>query len=152
MIVHQVRIGESVTGPGHEGQKSPGKEHLIYVSSSVSDLKYRDLLVNFRHRWELYIHGSLEFSTCDRQDLLLEQWRQAAEKKIVQAGGVMIVVSENTVEDEGVVWEANCAILYRIPMVGVDIRKDTQSKIPEPLVGRLTRYGWEWFAMFINTL
>ncbi len=147
MIVHQVKIGES-QAVNNEGQR----QRTIYVASGEADLKYRDLLVHCRHRWELYVNGYLDFSICDRSGLEPEQWQRLIAGKITEADGVMMLVSENTVKDEGALWEIDCAIAHQIPIVGVDIRKKYDGEIPKKLAGKMTRYGWEWFAQFINNL
>jgi hypothetical protein len=64
----------------------------------------------------------------------------------------MIIVSEHTASDSGAIWEIDCALSNTVPIVGVDIRKDADSKIPKQLIGKMTRYGWEWFADFIDGL
>lgn len=147
MIVHQVKIGEQ-----KPDKRLPLKNRIIYVTSAVTDLKYRDMLVYFRHRWEFYIHGSLEFTTCDRTDSGIDHWKQTAERKICESDGVLMLVSENTVKDIHAVWEIDTALAHHVPIVGVDIRNRFEGDIPAGLVGRMTRYGWEWFAQFINSI
>lgn len=147
MIVHQVKIGKQKTD--HNLQK---KHRKIYVGSAISDLKYRDMLVYCRHRWEFYINGTIDFTTCDRSGFELRQWKQIADKKIREANGVFMLVSENTIKDEGSVWEIDIAFAHNVPIVGVDIRNRFEGELPEKLVGKMTRYGWEWFAKFINNI
>jgi len=62
------------------------------------------MLVYFRHRWEFYINGTLDFTTCDRIGFEPRQWKQIAEKEIREADGVFMLVSGNTIKDEGAVW------------------------------------------------
>ena len=147
MIVHQVKIGKQKIVPNLIKQHKK-----IYVGCACADLKYRDMLVYFRHRWEFYINGTLDFTTCDRTGFEPEQWKQEAEKKICAADGVFMLVSKNTVTDENAVWEIDIAIAHKIPIVGVDIRNRFKGELPEKLVGKMTRYGWEWFAKFINNI
>lgn len=147
MIVHQVKIGV-----GKPEASRSGKNRKIYVGSASADLKYRDMLVHGRHRWEFYINGSLEFTTCNRIGFEPGQWLKNAEKKITEADGVFMLVSENTVMDKDAMWEIDTAFAHNIPITGVDIRKRYEGELPEKLVGKMTRYGWEWFAEFINNL
>ncbi len=147
MIVHEVKIGKPSTK-----FKLTNKHRVVYVSSATSDLKYRDMLVYGRHRWELYTNGSLDFTTCDRNNLEVEQWKQKVEEKITHADGVMMLVSENTIKDENALWQIDCALENKIPIVGVDVRNRLEGEIPTKLIGKMTRYGWEWFTEFINDL
>jgi len=147
MIVHEVKSGKSNT------DKNIQRRHkTIYVGSAKADLKYRDMLVYFRHRLEFYINGTLDFTTCDRNGLKTDQWKQIAQKKIIESDGVMIIVTENTALDDAAAWEIEAALYNNVPIVGIDIRSKSEGKIPEKLVGKMTRYGWEWFAKFINGL
>jgi len=148
MIVHEVKIGRSKAADQH----LQGRHKTIYVSSAKADLKYRDMLLYFRHRLEFYLEGTLDFITCDHNKSKPEQWEQTAEKKIINSDGVIMLVSENTVLDEAADWEIECALSNDVPIAGVDIRNKFEGKIPEKLVGKMTRYGWEWFATFIDGL
>lgn len=145
MIVHQVKIGEP-----KKDRVIQGRHKTIYVGSSKNDIKYRDMLVNFRQRWEFYLKGTLDFSTCDYDDLKPDQWKWIAEKKIYESDGMMMIVTTNTADDGAAAWEIDCALSHNVPIVGVDIRYKFEGKIPEKLVGKMTRYGWEWFAEFID--
>ena len=147
MIVHEVKIGKTFNT-----STDTQKHRVVYVCSADSDLKYRDMLVYGRHRWELYTNGSLDFSTCDRVNLTEEKWKQGVIEKISNADGVMILVSENTATDGNALWQIDCALSNKVPIVGVDIRDRFEGEIPKKLQGRMTRYGWEWFAEFINRL
>jgi hypothetical protein len=147
MLVHNVKTGKRT-----KKQVSKGEHKKIYVGCAESDIRYRDMLVNFRQRWGFYTNNTFDFLTSDRNGLETDQWEQMVEKTIRESNGVMIVVSEDTSLDSGAIWEIDCALSNAVPIVGVDIRKDPDGTIPEKLVGKMTRYGWEWFAEFIDGL
>jgi hypothetical protein len=147
MIIHNVIIGKRT-----KDQSSQGKHKKIYVGCAESDIRYRDMMVNFKQRWGFYTNNTFDFLTCDRSGLESDQWKQIVEKKIRKSDGVMIMVSEHTALDSDATWEIDCALSNTVPIVGVDIRKDPDGNIPKKLVGKMTRYGWEWFAEFIDGL
>ncbi|MBT3486078.1 hypothetical protein [Desulfobacula sp.] len=64
----------------------------------------------------------------------------------------MFIISADTEIDPIAIWEIDCAISKGIPITGVDVGKNPEGTIPEKLIGKMTKYGWEWFAMFINQL
>ena len=82
MIVHNARVGENTSEnlPIRENKK-------IYVGSAESDIRYKEMLVNGRHRWELYSKPSIDFSTFDRKEMELSQCKPILEKKIKSADG-----------------------------------------------------------------
>ena len=147
MIVHEVKIAKPETG-----RHIRGRHKTIYVGSAKADLKYRDMIVYGRQRWEFYTNGTLDFTTCDHNGLKPYQYKQTAERKIIESDGVMMVVSKNTVLDDFAVWEIDFALYKNVPIVGIDVRFKSEGKIPPQLVGKMTKYGWEWFAGFINKL
>jgi hypothetical protein len=147
MIVHNVTIGKQT-----KDQSPQGERKKIYVGCAESDIRYRDMMVNFRQRWSFYTNSSFDFFTSDRSGSELHAWKQIVEETIRESDGVMIIVSERTASDSDAIWEIDCALSNSIPIVGVDIRKDPDSNIPKKLVGKMTRYGWEWFAEFIDGL
>jgi hypothetical protein len=108
------------------------------------------MMVNSKQRWGFYADNTFDFLTSERSKSQSEQWKQIVEGKIRKSDGIMILVSEHTGKDSGATWEIECALSNTVPIVGVDIRKDPDSNIPRKLVGKMTRYGWEWFAEFID--
>lgn len=126
MIVHEVKIGKP-----SDQFKLTDKHRTVYVCSAGSDLKYRNMLVFGRHRWELYTNGSLDFTTCDRDGMTEKYWKQKLKEKIIHADGVMILVSENTVMDENALRQIDCAIYNKVPIVGVDIRNRFEERYPK---------------------
>lgn len=110
------------------------------------------MLVNFRQRWEFYTNPTIDFLTFDRGGPQEEEQSRAQEKMIRESDGVIFIVSADTALDSRAVREIDCAVSNNIPIVGVDIGKNPKGHIPEKLVGKMTKYGWEWFADFINSL
>jgi len=110
------------------------------------------MMINFRQRWEFYTHNTFDFFTSDRSGLKNGQWKEMVEKTISESDGVMIMVSQHTAMDSGAAWEIECALANNVSVVGVDIRKKSEGHIPKGLEGKMTRYGWEWFAAFIDEL
>jgi hypothetical protein len=147
MIVHEVKIGKQKSGPA-----AKGGHKRIYVGCAESDIRYRDMLVNFRQRWGFYTKQTIDFLTFDRNKSKTNQHNQLVEKIICKSDGVMTIVSSRTVMDPLSIWEIDCAVSNKVPIVGVDVGQNPGGNIPEKLVGKMTRYGWEWFATFINGL
>ncbi|MBU3952945.1 MAG: TIR domain-containing protein [Proteobacteria bacterium] len=147
MIVHEVKIGKPAPN-----RIAKGEHKKIFVGCAEPDIRYRDMLVNFRQRWEFYTKNTINFLTFDRNDLEPSQWKHAVEKIIRESDGVMVIVSKHTKSDFLANWEIDCALSNTIPIVGVDIGKNPEGIIPKKLVGKMTRYGWEWFARFFDGL
>jgi hypothetical protein len=80
------------------------------------------------------------------------QCKPIVEKAIRRIDGVMITVSAQTSTDPLALWEIDCAVTNSIPIVGIDIRKRSEGNIPRDLRGKMTKFGWEWFAKFFNGL
>ena len=147
MIVHNVVVGKNTS------EHLSVREHkTIYVGCAKSDIRYRDMLVNGRHRWELYSKPTIEFLTFDRKEMELTQCKPIVEKEIRGADGVMIIVTDQTSSDPLALWEIDCAVSNGIPMVGVDVGKNPHAVIPRGIQGKMTKFGWEWFAEFFNRL
>lgn len=147
MIVHNVKTGKQISV--HISDRENKK---IYVGCAESDIRYRDLLVYGRHRWELYSNPTIDFLTLDRKEMELVEYKPIVEKAIQRVDGVMIIVSAQTSKDPLALWEINCSMSNSIPVVGVDIRRNSEGNIPTNLAGKMTKYGWEWFAAFFNGL
>lgn len=147
MIVHNVVIGKQTS------EQVTAREHKkIYVGCTESNIRYRDMFVNFKHRWELYSKPTIDFLTFDRNGMEIPQCKPIVEKAIMGVDGVMIIVSAQTLTDPLSLWGIDCAVSNNIPIVGIDIGKHSDDAIPKKLAGKMTKYGWEWFAEFINAL
>ena len=131
MIVHQPKIGERKI---HQIVKEEHKK--VFVGCAESDIRYRDMLVDFRQRWEFYTKNTIDFLTFDRNELESDQWKGIVEKSIRSSDGVMVIVSERTALDSLANWEIDCALSNGVPIVGVDIGKNPEGNIPKRLVGR----------------
>ena len=147
MIVHTVRIGSQTSE-----DVSERTHKKIYVGAAETDIQYRDMLVYGRHRWELYSKSAIDFVTVDRKEMNWVQYRSIVEEVIKKADGVMFIVSEHTSNDSNAIWEIECVQANNIPIVGVDVRRTSEGTLPPHLVGRMMKYGWEWFAEFFDGL
>ncbi len=91
MIVHNVKIVEKAS------EQSPKREHRrIYVGCAESDIRYRDMLVNGRHRWEFYSKPTIDFITLDRNEVELVNHKPIIDNTIRSVDGVMIIVTNQT--------------------------------------------------------
>jgi hypothetical protein len=145
MIVHRVTIAKPT-----RNQNVRAEYKKIYVGCADADIRYRDMMVSFKQRWETYTNSKFDFLSCDRSGLESGQWKPAIENLIRGSSGVMILVSEHTALDTVAQWEIDCAVSNNVSIVGVDIRKNPEANIPKKLAEKMTRYGWEWFAEFID--
>ena len=76
MIVHKV-IKEK--GPQKD---SPPEHKRTYLGCAASDIRYRDMMTNFRQRWEFYTHNTFDFITSDMEDLDFIEWKRVVENAI----------------------------------------------------------------------
>lgn len=74
----------------------------------------------------------------------LVQYKPIVETAIRGVDGVMIIVSAQTSKSPLALWEINCSLSNNIPIVGVDIRRNSEDIIPTNLVGK----GYPPFSAF----
>lgn len=147
MIVHQVTVRKRSESLG------PAGEHKrIYVGCAAPDVRYRDMVIHFRHRVGMYTKNTFEYITEDRGGVEFDRWKQRVAEQISQSDGMMMVVGEHTENDTGAEWEIECALTNGVPVVGIEVRKTPGGVVPKQLEGRMTRFGWEWFVEFIDGL
>ena len=147
MIVHNVRTGRQ------ESKQTLRRDHKkIFVGCAEPDLRYRDLLIYGKHRWELYSNPTIEFSSFDCEGLGLNQCKLMVEQIMREIDGVMIIVSTHTSTDPLALYQIDCSIANDIPVVGVDVRFKFEGDMPQNLAGKMIKFGWEWFVQFFNRL
>ena len=125
-------------------------EKKTFISFSMKDRGLRDLFVGQLK------HPDVDYKFNDRsvKKPWEKAWKTQCRNRIKKCDGVIILVTKNTVEAKGVLWEANCALEEGIPtriLYGVKANKPRQ--LPEQLK-KIPVLKWkrDVLAKFIGTL
>jgi hypothetical protein len=123
---------------------SAGAKYLsrkkVFISFAIEDVKIRDLLVGQSKNKKT----PFEFTDMSVKEPWDEAWKTQCKERIKRCRGVIVLVSKNTLNADGVHWEIKCARELGLPVKAIYAYKDSKGcSIPEELEGQHI-YKWSW--------
>ena len=111
----------------------------VFISFAVEDKKVRDFLVGqSRNR-----KTPFEFTDRSVKTPYKNAWKTQCRERIKDCHGVIVLVSENIYEADGVHWEVKCAKEEGLPIRAIYAYKDAKGcRVPDVLKGR---HIYKWF-------
>ena len=122
----------------------------IFISFAIEDANLRDLLVgqskNDKCPFEFY-----DMSVKEPWD---SEWKKKCRTKIKGCDGLIAIVTKNTKNASGQLWEISCAKEEKIPCKGIYCYSDDKpSSLPTELQGiSVSEWKWDTIKKWINTL
>jgi hypothetical protein len=112
----------------------------IFISFAIEDAKYRDFLVGQAKNE----HSPFEFVDMSVKEPWYESWKTNCRTKIKGCDGVIALVSKNSKNANGQLWEVKCSKEERKPTRGFYINSDDKpSNLPTEFDG-ISVYNWTW--------
>lgn len=124
------------------------KTKRVFISFAVEDCAYRNLLVgqakNSKTPFEFQ-----DFSVKEPWDA---KWKTNCRTKIKGCDGVIALISKNTAQANGQLWEIQCAYEENIPTMLVWVNGE-RPKVPALIDGkRINVWNWDNLEAFIDKL
>jgi hypothetical protein len=122
----------------------------VFISFAMEDKKYRDFLVG-QARNE---HSPFEFVDMSVKEPWDERWKTQCRSKIKGCDGVIALVSQNTKNADGQLWEISCAKQEQIRIRGIYTNADDKpTNLPAELSGVVVNiWTWSNIKTFIDSL
>ncbi|NJL70992.1 MAG: hypothetical protein HC888_04920 [Candidatus Competibacteraceae bacterium] len=122
----------------------------VFISFAVEDAKYRDLLVG-QAKNENSPFDFVDMSVKEPWD---EKWRTQCRTKIKGCDGMIALVSKNTKNATGQLWEVNCSKEEKVPVRGIYTNADDKpSSLPKEFDGvKVVNWTWDNIKNFIDSL
>jgi hypothetical protein len=124
--------------------------HRIFISFAIEDVRVRDLLVGQAKNE----HSPFEFVDMSVKKPWDSQWKTNCRTKIKGCDGMLIIVTKNTKDAEGQLWEIECAKDEDVPRRGIwASSNDRPSVLPNELTGvRIMDWTWANISQWLDTL
>lgn len=122
----------------------------VFISFAIEDKELRDLLVGQSRNK----NSPFEFVDMSVKKPWDSAWKTKCRTRIKGCDGVLVIVTNNTKNADGQLWEVNCAKEERIARRGVWGYKDYKPiNLPKELEGvRIVNWSWDNIANWIKTL
>lgn len=120
----------------------------IFVSFAIEDVRYRDFLVGQSKKEE----SPFEFVDMSVKEPWKSDWKEKCRSKIIGCDGVIGLISKNTPNASGELFELECAYDEDIPVMLMYINDD-RPRLPSFLNNkRVNLWSWSNLKSFINNL
>jgi hypothetical protein len=126
------------------------RNNRIFISFAIEDAFYRNGLVN-QARDE---RTPFEFVDMSVKTPWEDSWKTRCRTKIKGCDGVIALISRNTENASGALWEIRCAAEEGVPMIGVHIHREWNKRYTPPELNGCPIIDWTWegITRFINNL
>lgn len=115
-------------------------KNRIFISFAKEDIHLRDLLVGQAKNDK----SPFEFVDMSVKEPWDSMWKTNCRRKIKGCDGVLIIITNNTKNADGALWEVNCAEEEYIPTYGIWGTHDNHPcRLPEEL-DSVTIVAWKW--------
>jgi MTH538 TIR-like domain (DUF1863) len=80
------------------------------------------------------------------------EWKERVRTRVRRSDGVIALISSNTPNADGQLWEITCAVEEEKPLLGIWIESGYRTKPAEMGTARCVGWTWETVAAFIDSL
>lgn len=126
------------------------RKNRIFISFAIEDAWFRTALVA-QARNE---RSPFEFVDMSVKEPWDNSWKTKCRTKIKSCDGMIALVSKNTRNADGALWEVKCAKEEKIPVKGIYVKADDKpASLPAEFAGvSVVEWTWANIAAFINRL
>ena len=119
----------------------------IFISFAIEDVRYRDFLVGQSKNEK----SPFEFVDMSVKEPWRSDWKEKCRTKIVGCDGVIGLISKNTPNASGEIFELQCAYESGISVMLMYINDD-RPYVPLLLNRKINIWSWSNIKSFINSI
>ena len=121
------------------------RKKIIFIAFAIEDEKQRDLLKG----QSLNTNCPFEYIDMSVKEAYDSEWKKRVKTRIRRSDGVIVLVSENSLNSSGQKWEISCSQQEKKKILGIWAYKDDRTNIP----GVNTKvWTWDNIREFIDSL
>ncbi len=122
----------------------------VFIAFPEQDSTLRDLLVGQSKN----TNSPFDFTDMSVHEPWSSEWKTKCRTKIKGCDGLMAIVTKNTYNADGQIWEINCAADESVPIRCIKTSDYVPSDSVKSKVGNRRIYDWDWDTIknFINGL
>lgn len=126
------------------------KNNRIFISFAIEDVRYRDFLVGQARNEK----SPFEFVDMSVKEPWDDSWKTRCRARMKGCDGVIALVSKNTKNAAGALWEVKCAKEEKIPIKGIYVKEDDKpATLPAEFTGvSVVEWTWKNIKQFLDSL
>jgi hypothetical protein len=120
----------------------------VFIAFAKEDERIRDLLKG----QSLNTASDFEYDDMSVKDPYSSEWKERVRTRIRGSNGVIALISKETPTASGEIWEIECAIAEKKPLLGLWIYKGDRTE-PTVMQGqKIVVWTWPAITQFIDSL
>lgn len=123
-------------------------EKVIFIAFAKEDESVRNLFTGQR----LNTRSPFTFVDMSVKEPYQSEWKTRVRTRVRRSDGVIALISSNTRQATGELWEIKCAVEERKPLLGLWIQDGYRTKPPEIGSAPVKAWTWDNVAAFIDSL
>ncbi|WP_417512463.1 TIR domain-containing protein [Microbacterium sp.] len=120
----------------------------VFIAFAKEDESTRNLFTGQR----VHPDTPFEFTDMSVKEPYSSEWKAKVRARIRRSDGVVALISSNTPEATGQLWEISCAVEEGVPVIGIWIEDGYRSKPTEMGSAPCVAWTWDSVANFIDGL
>lgn len=116
------------------------RRRKIFISFAVEDRSLRDLFAGQSENSAT----PFEFADMSVKEPWSSSWKSQCRERIKSCDGVIVLLSENTINASGVHWEVKCALEEQIPVLVIHSGKKIGKKRLPLILRDCVLHPWSW--------
>lgn len=112
----------------------------IFTSFAIEDKNLREMLIGQRNN----NHSTIEFTDLSVKEPWNSSWKTKCRTRVKGCDGMIVIVTKNSKNATGQLWEVKCAIDEGIPLLGIwGYSSDKGIVVPSELKSIIIK-DWTW--------
>lgn len=120
----------------------------IFIAFAKEDERIRDLIKG----QSLNTDTPFEYTDMSVKEPYDSEWKEHVRSRIRGCEGVIALLSENSLDASGELWEIECAINESKPLLGLFIYKEDRTVPPIMVAQKNIVWTWAGLAEFIDSV
>ncbi len=120
----------------------------VFIAFAIEDETTRNLFTGQR----VHPRTPFEFVDLSVKERYASGWKDKVRTRIRRSAGVIALISSNTPDSDGELWEVSCAVEEGKPVLGIWIEDGYRTKPTEMGSAPCKTWSWENIAAFIDSL
>ena len=120
----------------------------IFIAFAKEDERIRDLIKG----QSLNAKTEFEYVDMSVKEPYESEWREKVRTRIKGSDGVIALISKNSPNASGQLWEIECAIEEGKPLLGLWIYKEDRTALDAMSGKKVIVWTWDGLTDFINSL
>lgn len=149
-VRNQFAVAEAICKFNESKGAGMAKHHRVFIAFAIEDQTVRDLVVGQMRNQ----NSPFQWTDMSVKQPWATDWKNQCRSRIRGCDGMIAIVSRNTAQASGQLYEIATAREEKIPLVGLHATRDQRPLVLPPALNgvRIMDWSWENISGFLRSL